>query len=92
MSESLQWNFKLPERISESLQKNINNMEGYLNPSSGNIYPGLSPNLMNLSRLSNPPKKVSIERRLKSWNIEYKFKWNQLYLSRVSNLSHGSNF
>ena len=36
----------------------------------------LSPNLMNLSRISNLPKPVSIERRLKSWNIEYNFKWN----------------
>ena len=36
-------------------------------------------------------KPVSIERRLKFWNIEYYFKWNQPYLSRVSNLSRGSN-
>ena len=34
---------------------------------------------------------VSIERRLKSWNIEYNFKWNHPYLSRVSNLSRGLN-
>ena len=26
-------------------------------------------------------KPVSIKRRLKSWNIEYNFKWNQPYLS-----------
>ena len=49
-------------------------------------------NSMNLSRVSNPPKKpVLIERRLKSWNIEYNFKWNQPYLIRVLNLSRGSN-
>ena len=30
-------------------------------------------------------KPVSIERRLKSWNIEYDFKWNQPYLRRGSN-------
>ena len=36
-----------------------------------------SPNLMNLSRVSNPPKPALIERWLKSWNIEYTFKWNQ---------------
>ena len=27
----------------------------------------------------------------KSWNIEYNFKWNQPYLSRISNLSRGSS-
>ena len=37
---------------------------------------------MILSRVLNPQKPVSIERRLKSWNIEYNFKWNQPYLSR----------
>ena len=42
-------------------------------------------------RLKSAKKTVSIKRRLKSWNIEYNFKWNQLYLSRVSNLSRGSN-
>ena len=41
-----------------------------------------SPNLKNLSRVSDPPKKtVSIKRLLKSWNIEYDFKWNRPYLS-----------
>ena len=41
---------------------------------------------MNLNRVSNPQKKqVLIERRLKSFNIEYNFKWNQPYLSRGSN-------
>jgi len=44
---------------------------------------------MNLSRVSN--QSVSIERWLESWNIEYNFKWNQPYLSRVSKLSRGSN-
>ena len=44
------------------------------------IKTNLSSNLMNLSRVSNPKKKVSIERRLQSWNIEYDFKWNQPYL------------
>ena len=34
-------------------------------------------------------KPVSIERRLISCNIKYNFKWNQPYLSRVSNLSRG---
>ena len=33
----------------------------------------------------NRQRPVSIERRLKSWNIKYNFKWNQPYLSRVSN-------
>ena len=67
----------------------------------------LSPNLMNLSHvfksirrkiwkppsLENPDrlKPVWIERRLKSWNIEYNFKWNQAYLSRISNFNRGSN-
>jgi len=32
-------------------------------------------------RLKSPKKPVSIEPRLKSWNIEYNFKWNQPYLS-----------
>ena len=51
-----------------------------------------SPNLMNLSRVSNSQKNpVSIERLLKSWNIGYNFKWNQTYLSRRLNLSRGSN-
>ena len=40
---------------------------------------------MNLSRVLNPLKPVSIERPLKSWNIEYNFKWNQPYLSGGSN-------
>ena len=43
------------------------------------------PNLIILSRVSNPPKPVSIERQLKSWKIEYNFKWNQPYLIRGSN-------
>ena len=51
----------------------------------------LSPNLTNLSRVSNPPKPVSIERQLKSSNIEYNLKWNQPYRSRDLNLSRGSN-
>ena len=46
---------------------------------------------MNFSRVSKPPKTVSIERRLKSWNIEYNFKWNQPVLIRVSNLSRDLN-
>ena len=33
----------------------------------------------------NHQKPVSIERRLKSWNIKYIFKWNQPYLSHDSN-------
>ena len=44
-----------------------------------------SPNLMNLSRVSNQPKPGF------NWNVEYNFKWNQPYLSRVSNISSGSN-
>ena len=36
-------------------------------------------------------KPVLIERRLKSWRIEYNFQWNQPYLSRGSNLSRGLN-
>jgi len=36
-------------------------------------------------------KPVTVERRLKSWNIELNFKWNQPYLSWASNLSRGSN-
>ena len=48
-----------------------------------------SPNLMDLSRVLNPRKPVSIERRLKSWNIDYDFKWNQPYLSHGLNLSRG---
>ena len=47
---------------------------------------------MIMSRVSNLQKPVSFERRLKSWNIEYNFKWNQPYLSRVSNLSRCLNF
>ena len=50
-----------------------------------------SANLMHLSRSQIPPKPVSIERRLKSLNIEYDFKWNQTYLSRSLNLRRGSN-
>ena len=34
----------------------------------------LSPNLMNLSRVSNPPKSGLNWGPLKSWNIEYNFK------------------
>ena len=47
---------------------------------------------MIMSRVSNLQKPVSFERRLRSWNIEYNFKWNQPYLSRVSNLSRCLNF
>ena len=36
-------------------------------------------------RLKSPQKPVIIERRLKSWKIEYNFKWNQPYLSRGLN-------
>ena len=50
-----------------------------------------SPNLMNLSRVSIRQKPVSIERRFISWNIKFNFKWNQPYLSPVSNLSRRSN-
>ena len=50
-----------------------------------------SPNLMNLSRVSVNKNPVLIERRLQSWNVKYNFKWNQPYLSRVSNISSGSN-
>ena len=32
-----------------------------------------------------PQNPVLIERRLKSWKIEYNFKWNQPYLSRGLN-------
>ena len=32
-------------------------------------------------RLESAKKLVSIERRLKSWNIDYNLKWNQLCLS-----------
>ena len=46
---------------------------------------------MNLSRDSNPKKLVSIERRLKSWKIEYKFKRNQPNLSRGWNLNRDLN-
>ena len=42
-------------------------------------------------RLKSTQNLISIERRLKSWNIEYNFKWNQPCLSRVSNLSRGLN-
>ena len=49
------------------------------------------PNLMNLSRVLNPQNPVSTARRLKSWNIEHNFKWNQPCLSHVSNLSRGLN-
>ena len=38
---------------------------------------------MNLSRVSNLEKRVSIERRLKSWKILYNFKWNQPYLQII---------
>ena len=43
-------------------------------------------------RLKSARTRFSIERRLKSWNIEYNFKWNQPYLSRRLNLSRGSNY
>ena len=46
---------------------------------------------MNLSRVLNPQNPVSTARRLKSWNIEHNFKWNQPCLSHVSNLSRGLN-
>ena len=42
-------------------------------------------------RLKSAKKTVSIERRVKSWNIKYNFEWNHPYLSRVSNLSRGLN-
>ena len=32
-------------------------------------------------RFKSSKNPISIERRLKSWNIEYDFKWNQTYLS-----------
>ena len=38
-----------------------------------------------------PQKQVLIERRLKSWKNEYKFKWNHKNLSRGLNLNRGSN-
>ena len=41
---------------------------------------------MNFSLVSNPPNPVLIERRLKSWNIEYNFYLKQPYLSRVSQI------
>ena len=46
---------------------------------------------MNLSRVSNPPKTGSIERRIKSWNIEYDFMSNQPYLSRGSNFFNSAS-
>ena len=46
-------------------------------------------NLKAVSPISQKP--ISIERRLKSWKIEYSFKWNQSNLSFVLNLSRGSN-
>ena len=46
---------------------------------------------MNLSHVSNSQKPVLIERRLKSWQISYNFKWNQSYLTPGLNLSRGSN-
>ena len=51
----------------------------------------LCPNLMNLSRDLNLPKTGFNRAWLKSWKIEYNFKWNQLYLSRGLNLIRGSN-
>ena len=51
----------------------------------------LAPILMILSRVSNPPKTGF------NWESDYilkhwiHFKWNQPYLSRVSNLSRDSN-
>ena len=51
----------------------------------------LRPNSLNLSHVSSPPKTgFNYLRRLKSWKIEYNFKWNQPYLSRVSNLNPAS--
>ena len=50
----------------------------------------LSPNLKFEPRFKSSQKPISIERQLKSWNIEYICQWNQPYLSRVSNLSRGS--
>ena len=38
-----------------------------------------------------PQKPVSFERRFKSWNIYYDFKWNLPYLSLFLNLCRGSN-
>ena len=35
---------------------------------------------------------VLIQRRLKSWNILYNFKWNQPYLNRGLNLNRRSNY
>ena len=46
---------------------------------------------MILSRVSNSPKPVLIKRRLKSWKIEFNFKWNQSYLSRGFNLNRDLN-
>ena len=47
---------------------------------------------MNLKAVSQIPQKlVSIERRLKSWKIEYNFKWNQTILSFGLNVRRGSN-
>ena len=49
-------------------------------------------NLMNLSRGLNLTKTgFNWAPRLKSWKIEYNLKLNQPYLSRVLNLSRGSN-
>ena len=42
-------------------------------------------NLKILNRVTEPTKPVLTERRLKSRNTEYNFKWNQLFC-RVSNL------
>ena len=41
-------------------------------------------------RLKSAQKPVSIKSWLESWKIEYKFKWNQPYLSSVLNSSRGS--
>ena len=48
-----------------------------------------SPNLMIWDASQIRQKSVSIEHRRKK-NIEYNFKWNHLYLSRVSNSSRDS--
>ena len=43
------------------------------------------------SRLKSVKSSFYWAPRLKSWNIKYNFRWNQPYLSHVSNLSLGSN-
>ena len=44
-----------------------------------------------MSRGLNPPKPGVIQRRLKSWNFWYNFKWNQPYLNHGLNLNRRSN-